>query len=272
LAAIGLGSVKSVKKEGTGAMSILRTLAAVVLLAGNDLQAQTTKEYVYLGSRMFAIDTSTSAISITPNQWTLPQSGGNAELKVYANSGSSWTATTTASWLHFTGVTSGTGNGVITYSYDPLPNGVSTRSASILVGSLAEAITQIAAVASPTNVSATANPASGLDSTFTFSASSPGGPNYFNWIYVIINKTPSYTGACAFIYTQNDNTLYLDNGQGSWVGWGKVGSTDPPLISPFCQINLSEVSVTRDFTSNQLKLIPKIHFKLPGMGGPSVPI
>lgn len=232
----------------------------VVFLASSQTNV---KEYVYFGSRLVATENSVSSLSISPSTWTLPPTSGSSTIFVYASSGVGWTATTSTSWIHLTAPTSSSGENSVAFTFDA--NSTSAvRTGTITVGAAVEVITQLASTpAAPTNVSATANPTSGADSTFTFKFSSAGGPTYINWFQAIINSSLATSGACHFIYGATEDYLTIGTGSSSgsplWHSRARPGAQTTLDNGVNCSIDMRTVQKTT-VNSTTMSLTMKIHF------------
>lgn len=79
--------------------------------------------------------------SLSPTGATLGQGGGSGSFKVTVGAGCSWTATSSASWLHVTAGGSGTANGTVVYSVD-VNNPKVLRTGTITVANKQFTVTQ----------------------------------------------------------------------------------------------------------------------------------
>lgn len=93
---------------------------------------------LYLGS-----PPASCSYSISPTSRTIGASGGSASFSVSTQSGCSWTASTSKSWIHITGGSSGNGNGSVSYSVDS-NSSTSQRSGTIEAAGKTFTITQSA--------------------------------------------------------------------------------------------------------------------------------
>jgi YVTN family beta-propeller protein len=106
---------------------------------------------ITIGGRSFTVDQSGAVAAVTLNPITavIGVTGGNGTVSVTANPTDTWTVTSTASWLHVTSPTSGTGAGSVAWSADANPN-AAARSASLIVGAQPFLVRQAGAAAPAT--------------------------------------------------------------------------------------------------------------------------
>lgn len=81
------------------------------------------------------------AVTVTPPNAAVPQTGGSVLLTLSTTSSCAWTASSQASWLTFSTATSGTGSGSVRVNASA--NTTATRSGTLLVGSASVTITQV---------------------------------------------------------------------------------------------------------------------------------
>jgi hypothetical protein len=79
---------------------------------------------------------------LTPTSRTHGPSGGSTNFTVSVAEGCAWIAEEIADWIGIVEGSSGNGNGQVTYAYDPLPENLTTRTATILVGGRPFLVTQ----------------------------------------------------------------------------------------------------------------------------------
>ncbi len=209
---------------------------------------QVTKEYVYLGSRVIAIEQSgalTGVSSVVPDRKTYPPitSVANFSGSFIVIAAGSWAVTGAPSWMTITSATSGTGIGTVYYTVSSQPEGSAARSATLLVGAKTFTISQLGSstVAAPQSIGLTPNSGSGDVATLEFRSTSPAGGGYIDWMQGIINYGADGRDACHFIYTAKDGALLLGDGFGNWVGSGYMGE-NKRLTSAVCEVDLGASS------------------------------
>ena len=210
---------------------------------------QVSKEYIYLGNRVIAIEQSgtiTGVSSVAPASKVYPPAASVAVLSgsfIVIATGS-WTVTEVPNWMTMTSATSGTGTGAVYYTVSLQGGGSSTRSAILRIGTKTFTISQLGTSnppAAPQSVSVTPNSGSGDVATLEFQSTSPGGGGYIDWMQGLINYGADGRDACHFIYTARDGALLLGDGSGGWVGAGYMGE-NKRLSSGMCEVDLGASS------------------------------
>lgn len=83
------------------------------------------------------------AVALSPERLEIVSSGGGGgAISVTAEAGCTWTASANAAWIHLNTV-SGSGNGTISYSYEPYVGGTIIRSGAITVNVRAHGLRQL---------------------------------------------------------------------------------------------------------------------------------
>jgi len=98
------------------------------------------REYVYAGGRLITSEEKSCVPTLNPAGASLPQGGGTGSFNVSTQSGCSWVATSSASWITITDGSSGAGVGTVSYSVTANSGG--QRSGTITVNGQAFNITQ----------------------------------------------------------------------------------------------------------------------------------
>lgn len=146
--------------------------------------------------------------AISPATAQPASTGGTGTATVTAPPSCSWTATSNASWLTFTGSTTGTGNGTINYSVSANALSV-TRFARIAAGGKSLGVIQAQA---PGNISAIAAnsitfPATGGEGQLAVTASTAdyawAVPFDWNWVQI---TSASFVGNGTLLYVVGENT------------------------------------------------------------------
>lgn len=139
--------------------------------------------------------------AVSPSEAAFDFHAGSGAAEVTAPAGCAWTATTASAFVHFTGGTSGSGSGTVTYAIDA--NGAGTpRSALLMVGGEPVTLAQRAAmlpepcVATLSALSATVSYAGGSGAV---AVSTAGGCSWnvvsnTEWIHVTDSSGPSGSG------------------------------------------------------------------------------
>ena len=82
------------------------------------------------------------AYSLFPPNATFSPAGGTGSILVSAPMNCPWSASPAPSWLHWTSATSGSGIATVTYSVDPLPNGVVGRAGVLAIANMKSGVTE----------------------------------------------------------------------------------------------------------------------------------
>jgi hypothetical protein len=173
--------------------------SGVLTVAGQDIPV------TQAGVVTFAISRTTDAAPMG--------GGGGRTIAVTATGGSSWTATSSVSWITVTGGASGTGNGTVTYSVQA-NTGVGSRSGVITIGGQAVTVTQ----SGPTVISTGPIAGNGQSNTFTFVFTHPEGFASLGVVNVLINRALDGGQACYLAYSQPYQTLFLVDDRGPDIG------------------------------------------------------
>ncbi|HEY1754605.1 MAG TPA: FG-GAP-like repeat-containing protein [Bryobacteraceae bacterium] len=181
---------------------------------------------------------SSSAVSTPP--------GGIFSTGVTDGDGCAWTATSSAAWISVTSGTSGSGNGVVTFSV--AANTGSAREGNLTVAGLTFSVSQNGAVVAPMGVSPGAG--NGTTQTFTFSFVDPAGYGDLGVLDILINNYLDGIGACYFALVPASSSagyLYLvdDAGDGGYVaGTPMLLPSSASLMNSQCSINGSGSSIS----------------------------
>jgi len=89
------------------------------------------------------LDNDACTYELNPAARTHDEVGGLASLEVLAPDGCEWTAESTAAWIGIFGGTAGSGNGTVSYTYDPLPGDIMSRTGTIRIGGKIFTLTQM---------------------------------------------------------------------------------------------------------------------------------
>jgi hypothetical protein len=111
------------------------------------------------------------SFDVAPLEHSLPGAGGTAASTITTAAGCEWSASTSAEWIVFSGPTSGSGSGTLTFSVDEA--GGTARSGTIAVAGRTITVTQEAGCAFSVSPSSVSIGASGGDTTVAVSG--PGG-------------------------------------------------------------------------------------------------
>ncbi len=240
-------------------LCFLLTLLAVTLASAQ----QPSKEYIYLGNRVIAIEQSqlSSVSGLVPTSKVWPPTGGdNGTLTVFATG--AWSAVASQSWITILSGATGSGNGTVYYAVSPQSGGAQDREATITVGAVAFSIKQLgsAAVAPPTSVSATpSNGQTGAVKTFVFESTSPAGGGYVDWIQGIIGQGVDGRDSCNFFYAARNGILLLNGDMNAgFTALGVLG-TQTKLSNTQCEIDLA--ASTQRVQDNTMILSLAIRFQ-----------
>ena len=96
----------------------------------------------------------------------------------------------------------------------------------------------------PTVVSVSPTPATGLSNTFVLTYSDANGATALNLASVNFSKTTSTANACYAIYVPGSNRVYLENDAGTGVTGPMYLGTSGTLSNSQCSINLGTSSAT----------------------------
>jgi hypothetical protein len=119
------------------------TSANLPVTAGVQQPVYQTNTDGFIAKVDMATAASTCSYSLAPSTYSVDSLGATATVEVTADSGCSWSASSTQSWVVITNGLSGTGNGTITYRVDPNAT-TANRSAQIRVGGATHTISQTA--------------------------------------------------------------------------------------------------------------------------------
>jgi hypothetical protein len=248
---------------------MLKPLSLVLplfVLAASLWAQQPTKEYIYLGGRVIAIEQSggnQGVREVVPSQKTYPASGQSGTLwgAFSVNADGPWAVTGVPSWITIVSAASGTGPGTVTYSISPQVTGASRREATLQVGAKGHLVVQLGsgAVGAPSSVSVSPASGEGPVATLEFRSTSPAGGAYIEWIQGLINYGVDGRDACNFIYTARDGKVYIGDGVGpGWNGTGYIGQSGNLLVNEQCSIDLA--GATQRVDGNDLVVRLPIRF------------
>jgi hypothetical protein len=183
---------------------------------------------------------------------------GSVSLAV-APSYSTWTATvaSTGGWLTATPL-SGTGSGIVTYTYAANPN-ATPRTGTITVGGQTLTVTQagnpIPVPQPPTFVSGTPANSAVAPQTFTLVARDANGFSDINRIYFVVNTSPAVpVNSCHGFYERSSNAIFLYNDALTITAGPLIPGAAAAIQNGQCAINGATSSVTASGTDVQLNL------------------
>jgi hypothetical protein len=176
--------------------------------------------YIDIGGQTYTVtQAGSNPPSINPASVSPGSSSGTGTVAVTAGTGCGWTATvsSTASWIHVTSGSPGTGNGSVGYSYDQNQT-VASRTGTITIAGLPFTITQAAGMGNQT-ITFGAAPTVVVGGTGTVSATSSAGltPVTFTSSTTSVctasgtngsTVTGVTAGTCTILATQAGNTNY----------------------------------------------------------------
>ena len=145
--------------------------------------------------------TASCTYSVSPTSQSVAAGGGNHSIVVTTQTGCSWTATTTASWITITSGSSGSGNGTVTYSV--AANTGAARSGSITAGGRTVNISQAADTSNCSfGVTYTPRPFTWCGGDDSYSVSKADGCSFsvssnVSWIIPILIQSPT-SGTTSF--------------------------------------------------------------------------
>ena len=168
-------------------------------------------------------DTPCATLSLSSS--VLSAAGGTANLIIAAPSTCSWSATSNASWISFPGVTSGSGNATIPFTYNA-NTAVAQRNSYITAQRQSVPIVQPGTSISITGLS----PSVGSSATnvlvpFTLSVNDSLGLS--DWTEIVFDLAGSGTPDCEIIINQSGSSTFLTlitNGSGSGILAGSTGT------------------------------------------------
>jgi hypothetical protein len=147
--------------------------------------------------------------AFVPPSASVPFDGGAGSVGITTASTCTWHASTAASWIHFTGATSGTGNGTVAYTVDA--NSGSARSATIAIEGQTYTVNQAAFTCSysvsPTPISV---PAAGGNGSFGVTASSScawTAAAAGAWVHITAGASGTGNGTVTFTADANAGSL-----------------------------------------------------------------
>jgi len=161
-------------------------------------------------SMMIDVSQGTCTYSISPSSASSGPSGGTGSISVSAPSGCSWTASTSQSWIHITGGSTGSGNGTVSYSVDS-NSGTSSRSGSIQVAGKTFTINQEGATSCSYTISPTSRAHDSDGGTGTVSVSTSSGCTWTasrntSWITITGGSSGTGNGTVSYRVDANSNT------------------------------------------------------------------
>jgi len=162
--------------------------------------------------------------TISPGSQSYGPLAGTGQIRVSAPPTCSWTAVAAAEWITFTGATSGTGPGTVSYSVASNTN-IAARTSIISISHQTLTVNQ---AAQPQGGSVSVTPSSGTGSsqTFTFVFSDPASWTNLTWGEVLINPAQVTSNACYIHWDAASNALSLrDDADDAWLGPVRVGAS-----------------------------------------------
>jgi len=187
----------------------------------------------------FGADTSCT-YSISPTSQSLGSSLTSGSFDVTTQSGCTWTASSSTSWIHITGGSSGNGNGTVSYTVDA--NSSSQRSGTIQAAGNTFIITQSGAPTSctysisPTSRSFGANGGTATVSVTTTSGCSWTAASNNSWINITGGSSGTGNGTVSYSVSANATT---SSSSGTMTIAGKTfsvsqeGASGPPPSGEF---------------------------------------
>ncbi len=151
---------------------------------------------------------SSCSYSVSPTSRAFSSNGGSASVSVSTQSGCSWTAGESLSWVSITSGTNGTGSGTVRFSVSP-NTGSNSRSGVISVAGRSVSITQDAGATScvysisPGSGSFEANGGTGAISVLTTNACSWTASSNSSWITVTSGASGTGSGTVNFRVSSN---------------------------------------------------------------------
>lgn len=148
--------------------------------------------------------------ALSASALTLDAAGGSGSFEITASAGCPWSATSSQAWLTFTGPTSGTGNGTVSFQV-AVNNTTANRTAVISIAGLAFTVTQTAAVCSyRIDPGSRSMPYTG--GTINFLVTTLAGCNWTvrsnaAWMRSLVSGSVSGTGQAFILVEQNDTAI-----------------------------------------------------------------
>ena len=186
--------------------------------------------------------------SVSPLSASAAAAGGSFSLTITTQSGCSWTAASSASWITFTGGSSGGGSGKLSYSV-AANSTTSPRTASITVANATVAIAQAAASASYSlNPSSAGFTAAGGNASVVInvSPSTAAWTASSNTSWIAITSARSGAGSAMLIYNVASNTGAARSGTLTIAGHSfTVSQAAAAALSCSYQIGLGPISSSK---------------------------
>ena len=192
---------------------------------------------------------------------------GTGQINVSAPAACSWAAVAAAEWITFTGATSGTGPGAVTYAVTTNAS-ASPRSSFISISHQTLTVTQ-AAQTQGGAVSVTPASGTGATQTFNFVFTDPTAWTNIASGEVLINGSQINSRACYIHWDAAGKSLSLrDDGGDTWQGPVKIGGSTN-LANSQCMLLPEKATVTGSGASASLSLpIEFTNFFAPGTLSP----
>jgi hypothetical protein len=189
-------------------------LADINAAAGGNLSVSLQTFYTSLGDvwsiTSFTLTLSGCTFSESPSSASIAVSGGSGTIALTANSGScTWAAVSNASWIHLTGLTSGTGNASVAWIADTNCPSTSARAGTITMGGLTFTVNQAGCVFT-TNIANVTYDYKGGAGAVVATSSSPGCPwdavSTVPWIHIVSGIVGNTTGTIGYTVDSNPPT------------------------------------------------------------------
>jgi len=160
---------------------------------------------LYLGS-----PPASCSYTLSPTSQSFSSGGGSGSFSVSAESGCSWSATTSQGWIHITGGSSGSGNGTVSFTVDTRSN-ASDRSGSITVADKSFTISQSGASSCTYSISPSSRSHSATGGSATVSVTCGGGCSWGassnkSWITVSGGSSGSGNGTVSYSVGTNSGS------------------------------------------------------------------
>jgi uncharacterized protein (TIGR03437 family) len=157
------------------------------------------------GYNMQVAQTTPTCTTLGSSSSNLAAAGGTGTIAITGAPGCSWSATTSASWIHITSG-QGSGNGSVAYSVDL--NSGAARTGAIQIGTQTFTVTQAAAPPCTISIQPTSATYSSAGGTGTITVTATAGCSWTatasaSWIHIASGGTGSGTGTVAYSVDAN---------------------------------------------------------------------
>ena len=192
----------------------------------------------------------------------VPQTGLSSAFTFTTPAGCIWTAMSSAPWITLTGVTSGTGPGVIAFSVSP--NAVGSRFAGITIGTTGLSISQT--YSTPTVSNATIG-GTGMSQTLQVTSSDQDGVGELLITNILVNTSLDGRQACYLAFDHQAQVLYLVNDSATaltGMPFDSTGHGSGTLSNGQCSVDGTKTFATKSTTQAQLTVALNYAQSFPG--------